>query len=107
VADIEVLDGGIANAGAVARDGDHVLRPSSVHTPTIHAFLRCLREESFEGASQPIGRDLRRGAARPRLAVNDTPGRLVKQAGVTIEGATVHHVPEVEVFLGRCALSDT
>ena len=57
MADIEVLDGGIANAGAVVRDGDHVLRPSSVHTPTIHAFLRFLRDEGFEAASQPIGVD--------------------------------------------------
>ncbi len=57
VADIEVLDGGIANAGAVVRHGDHVLRPSSVHTPTIHAFLRFLRDEGFEAASRPIGVD--------------------------------------------------
>ncbi len=57
MADIEVLDGGIANAGAVVRDGGHVLRPSSVHTPTIHAFLRFLRGEGFEAASQPIGVD--------------------------------------------------
>src|SRR6186997_2587828 len=57
VADIEVLDGGIANAGAVVRDGDHVLRPSSMHTPTIHAFLRFLRNEGFEAASLPIGVD--------------------------------------------------
>ena len=57
VADIEVLDGGIANAGAVVRLGDHVLRPSSVHTPTIHAFLRFLRDEGFEAASRPIGID--------------------------------------------------
>ena len=57
VADMEVLGGGIANAGAVVRLGDHVLRPSSVHTPTIHAFLRFLRDEGFEAASRPIGVD--------------------------------------------------
>lgn len=57
MADIEVLQGGVANAGAVVRDGDHVLRPSSLRTPTIHAFLRFLREEGFEAASQPIGID--------------------------------------------------
>ena len=49
--------GGIANAGAVTRDGDHVLRPSNPHTPTIHAFLRFLRQEGFTGASNPIGVD--------------------------------------------------
>jgi hypothetical protein len=57
VADIEVLHGGVANAGAVVRDGDHVLRPSNPHTPTIHAFLCFLREEGFEAASEPIGVD--------------------------------------------------
>jgi Phosphotransferase enzyme family len=57
VADIEVLGGGIANAGAVLRDGDHVLRPVTEHTPTVHAFLRFLRDEGFEAASQPIGVD--------------------------------------------------
>jgi hypothetical protein len=53
----EEMAGGIANAGAVTRDGDHVLRPSNPHTPTIHAFLRFLREEGFTGASNPIGVD--------------------------------------------------
>ena len=57
MANIEVLSGGIANAGAVLRDGDHVLRPGSAHTPTVHAFLRFLRDEGFEAASQPIGVD--------------------------------------------------
>jgi len=51
------MAGGIANAGAVTRDGDHVLRPSNPHTPTIHAFLRFLREEGFTGASNPIAID--------------------------------------------------
>src|SRR5215218_7701967 len=51
------MAGGVANAGAVTRDGDHVLRPSNPHTPTIHAFLRFLREEGFSGASNPIGID--------------------------------------------------
>ena len=30
---------------------------STVHTPTVHAFLRFLRDEGFEAASQPIGVD--------------------------------------------------
>jgi hypothetical protein len=51
------LPGGVANAGAVVRDGDHVLRPSNPHTPTIHAFLRFLREEGFGAASVPVGVD--------------------------------------------------
>ncbi len=56
MAEVE-LYGGIANAGAVTRDGDHVLRPSNPHTATIHAFLRFLRAEGFAGASNPIGVD--------------------------------------------------
>jgi aminoglycoside phosphotransferase (APT) family kinase protein len=50
-----VLQGGVANAGSVVRRGDHVLRPSNPNTPTIHAFLRHLRANGFEGASEPIG----------------------------------------------------
>ncbi|MGH9270879.1 MAG: phosphotransferase [Ilumatobacteraceae bacterium] len=54
--DIE-LQGGVANAGAVVRVGDHVLRPSNAHTVTIHRFLRVLRADGFHGASAPIGVD--------------------------------------------------
>jgi hypothetical protein len=51
------LDGGIANAGQVVRVGSHVLRPSSPHSGSIHAFLRALRHAGFEGASSPVGID--------------------------------------------------
>jgi len=51
------LDGGIANAGQVVRVGPHVLRPSSPHTVSIHAFLRAVRHAGFEGVSSPIGID--------------------------------------------------
>ena len=57
MADIEVLHGGIANAGAVVREGAHVLRPANPHTATIHHFLGFLRAEGFEAASEPIGVD--------------------------------------------------
>lgn len=50
-----VLQGGVANAGAVVRVGNHVLRPSNPHTATIHRFLRELRAVGFDGASLPIG----------------------------------------------------
>lgn len=50
-----VLHGGVANAGAVVRRGSHVLRPANPNSPTIHAFLRHLRGQGFEGASEPIG----------------------------------------------------
>jgi hypothetical protein len=51
------LNGGIANAGHVVRVGSHVLRPSSPHSGSIHAFLRALRHAGFEGASSPVGID--------------------------------------------------
>ena len=57
MADVEVLQGGVANAGAVVREGAHVLRPSNAHTATIHHFLRFLRDEGFEAASRPVGVD--------------------------------------------------
>jgi len=53
----ELLHGGVANAGAVTRLGDHVLRPSNAHTSAIHAFLTELRAAGFDGASQPVGID--------------------------------------------------
>jgi hypothetical protein len=49
------LDGGIANVGLVVRVGPHVLRPSTPHSGSIHAFLRAVRQAGFEGASLPVG----------------------------------------------------
>jgi hypothetical protein len=51
------LEGGIANAGRVVRDGPHVLRPSSPHSGSVHAFLRAVGEAGFEGAPTPVGID--------------------------------------------------
>ena len=51
------LEGGIANVGQVVRVGPHVLRPSSPHTASIHAFLRAVRHAGFEGAALPVGID--------------------------------------------------
>ena len=51
------LDGGVANNGAVIRSGDHVLRPTNPHTPSIHRFLTHLSRVGFEGASRPVGVD--------------------------------------------------
>jgi hypothetical protein len=55
--DEEVLHGGVANAGAVVRVGDHVLRPATTHTPAIHALLRHVRAAGFDGVPEPIGVD--------------------------------------------------
>ncbi len=64
------LEGGIANAGAVTRAGDHVLRPANAHTPTIHRFLRHLAGEGFVGAPLPVGVD-RDGRERLQFVVGD------------------------------------
>lgn len=55
--DEQLLDGGITNAGTVVRIGPHVLRPSSPHTGSIHAFLRAVSQAGFKGAPQPVGVD--------------------------------------------------
>jgi hypothetical protein len=52
-----VLDGGVANAGAVTRVGTTVFRPSNPHTPAIHALLRHAREQGFDGVPRPLGID--------------------------------------------------
>lgn len=51
----EVLHGGVANAGAVIRSGQHVLRPGNPHSASIHRALAALRAAGFEGASRPVG----------------------------------------------------
>lgn len=51
------MPGGVANAGAVTRVGDELLRPSNAHTRSIHRFLSALRAAGFEGASSPVGVD--------------------------------------------------
>lgn len=55
--DEELLEGGIANAGAVVRAGGHVLRPSSPYSASIHAWLRAVRREGFGGVPMPVGID--------------------------------------------------
>ena len=50
----EVLAGGVANAGAVVRVGDEVLRPANAHSRTIHRFLSSLVRVGFHGAPVPL-----------------------------------------------------
>jgi len=50
----ELLAGGVANAGAVTRVGDHVMRPSNPHSLSIHRFLSAVRAHGFEGVPQPL-----------------------------------------------------
>jgi len=51
------LAGGVANAGAVTRVGDHVLRPGNENSAQIHRFLHALHDAGFDGASRPLGID--------------------------------------------------
>jgi hypothetical protein len=55
--DVEELQGGVANAGAVVRDGEHVLRPSNPYTAQIHAHHRARRSAGFAGVPRPLGVD--------------------------------------------------
>lgn len=66
------LKGGVANAGAVVRSGEFVLRPSNPNTPTIHRFLSAIGEAGFDEASQPIGVDAD-GRERLRFITGDVP----------------------------------
>lgn len=66
--DVEVLQGGVANAGAVVRIGDEVQRPSNPNSVTIHRLLRHVRLAGFEGASEPICID---DDGKERLAYTD------------------------------------
>jgi Ser/Thr protein kinase RdoA (MazF antagonist) len=66
------LAGGITNAGHVVRAGRHVLRPSTPHTASVHAFLRALQQAGFTGAPVPVGID-DDGRERLRLIEGDVP----------------------------------
>ncbi len=49
-----MLQGGVANAGAVVREGTYVLRPANPHSEVIHAFLRHVRAAGFDGVPDPV-----------------------------------------------------
>ncbi|GAA1387107.1 phosphotransferase [Kitasatospora putterlickiae] len=49
------LVGGMANAGAVFRQGDLVERPAPRHARALHAHLRALKEHGFDAAPVPVG----------------------------------------------------
>ena len=68
----EILQGGVANAGAVVRSGDHVLRPSNPHSDSIHTFLKHLRTRGFLGACEPVSIDPD-GRERLRFVPGDVP----------------------------------
>ncbi len=57
MAERQVLQGGVANAGAVVREGAYVLRPSNPHSELIHALLCHVRAAGFDGVPEPVGID--------------------------------------------------
>jgi hypothetical protein len=68
----ERLEGGLANADQVVRDGSHVLRPSTVYSASVHSFLRAVRRAGFEGAPSPVGID-DDGRERLEFIAGDVP----------------------------------
>jgi hypothetical protein len=52
----ELLAGGVANAGAVARVGDEVRRPWNDFTGSTHRLLHDIRKAGFSGVPIPLGR---------------------------------------------------
>lgn len=55
--ELEVLRGGVTHAGAVVREGNHVLRPSNARSELVHRFLRHVRAAGFDGVPEPVGID--------------------------------------------------
>jgi hypothetical protein len=66
----ELLAGGIANAGAVIRVGDYVLRPSNPHSRSIHRVLSGLHTVGFDGVPKPVDID-EDGRERLRFIAGD------------------------------------
>lgn len=56
----------------MVRIGDEVLRPSNLHTRTIHRFLDSIARDGFVGASRPIGVD-HDGRERLQFIAGDVP----------------------------------
>ena len=92
----EILPGGVGNAGAVVRVGDHVLRPASRHTPAIHALLRHVRAAGFDGVPEPVGVD---PDGRERLVFidGDVPYPPFPAWSQTDDGAGVDRRPAATV----------
>ncbi len=67
----EPLDGGLANAGAVVRRGEHVVRPAGPHSASVHAFLRAIGDAGFTGAPRPVG--IAEGRERLTFIAGDVP----------------------------------
>jgi len=69
--EVEVLQGGVGNAGAVVRIGDEVERPLGPHTNAIHALLRHVRDAAFDGVPEVLG--VVEGRERLRFIPGEVP----------------------------------
>lgn len=69
-ADVEVLAGGVANAGSVVRVGDEVRRPATGRSELIFTLLRHVRANGFLGVPEPLGID-EQGRERLRFIPGD------------------------------------
>jgi hypothetical protein len=67
-----VLYGGVANAGAVVRSGEYVLRPSNTHSASILEFLSQLENVGFDGAPSPVALQLD-GREKLRYIAGEVP----------------------------------
>lgn len=50
----ELIHDGVANAGAIFKRGDKIIRPAGKHSPGVHALLHHLQERGFDGAPRAI-----------------------------------------------------
>lgn len=66
-----VLPGGVANVGAVLRDGGEVLRPQRPSTKAAHALFRHVRAQGFLGVPEPRG--IEGGVERLSYIPGDVP----------------------------------
>ena len=70
--DLETLQGGVANAGAVIRVGEEVRRPANPNSTAIHRLLAHVGEAGFDGTPRPVAVD-RDGYERLRFIDGDVP----------------------------------
>ncbi|PDT14029.1 transposase [Rhizobium sp. J15] len=74
------LEGG--RTGQIWRDGNSVIRPSGAWTPTVHRFLRHLRNRGFRAAPEPIAI-----SAEGQEVVGYVAGRVCEDLGDPFVGS--------------------
>jgi hypothetical protein len=54
----ELFEDGVANAGAIYKRGNEVVRPLQPHSSSVHQLLKHLQQTGFSGAPAPIALDV-------------------------------------------------